>query len=92
MEVHPNPKSKGSGSQRNSSGSVANAKPSPKPKKTHHHGGQANISTQSPATESQQNKEAISPSPTVHSEEDSVDLQASPVTNTIVSQAQICQR
>ena len=91
VEVHPNPKSKGSGGQRNSSGSVANAKPSPKPKKNHHQG-QANMSAQSPVTDSQQNREVISPASAIPSEEDSADLQVLPVVTSNISQPQGCQR
>ena len=87
VEVHPNPKSKGSGGQRNSSGSVANAKPSPKPKKNHNQG-QANMSAQSPLTESQTNQQVIAVVPT----EDSVDQQSSPLVSSGVSQAERCQR
>ena len=70
---------------------MANAKPSPKHKKHHHHL-RANMSAPSPVTDSQQNREVISPASAIVSEEDSADLQVLPVVTSNISQTQRCQR
>ena len=91
VEVQPNPKAKSNGGVKNASGSVGNAKPSPKPKKSHQHG-QANAPIQNQNVDAQQNQQIQSPSSSMPSVEEVVELQIRQDGNSSTTQSEAPQR